>query len=199
VILLNNSPVGCKLAWAFSSENNTLCKVVKFRVEAKFSFLVLVFFAFFVWEARNWPLKARLFPWAIGWPMLGLSLYRLVLDVRTSRRTGKPSATNAVDLQFAGPDKTTATIRRTLTICSWMAGFLIAIWLLGFQFAIPLFTFFYLKVQSRENWMISLSLTFVAWLLYWALFEQLVHIPSPRGKIFIWVSKLMLGALPQAN
>ena len=55
---------------------------MKVRPQTIFSFLVLVFFAFFIWEARDWPVKAQLYPWVVGIPMLALAIFHFVIDLR---------------------------------------------------------------------------------------------------------------------
>jgi hypothetical protein len=41
-----------------------------------------------IWEARDWPFRARLFPWAIGIPVLALAVMQVALAVReTMQRT----------------------------------------------------------------------------------------------------------------
>jgi hypothetical protein len=42
---------------------------LKVRPQAIFSFIFLIFFIVFVYQAQDWRLQARLYPWAIGIPM----------------------------------------------------------------------------------------------------------------------------------
>jgi hypothetical protein len=45
-----------------------------------------------LWEARDWPFRARLFPWAIGIPVLALALIQLGLAVRSALRPERQRA-----------------------------------------------------------------------------------------------------------
>ncbi len=163
---------------------------MKFRPQFFFTLLILIFFIVFVYEAREWRLQARLYPWAIGIPMIFLALLYLVLDLRGKTKSSSSSGDAPVDFQFTQTMDSAVARRRTLTIFSWIFGFLIAIWLLGFSLAIAALVFFYLKVQSRERWIISLVLTGAAWLSFWALFDRLLHLPFPDGQLFIWLGLL---------
>jgi hypothetical protein len=52
---------------------------------------------------------------------------------------------------------------------------------------VPLIVFLYLKVQSRESWLLSVTLAVFAWLFFYGLFDRLLHIPFPDGEIFNWL------------
>lgn len=147
---------------------------------------ITIFLAYFIWEAREWRLQARLYPWAIGIPALILALVQLVLDLKGIE--GKKSSDEApVDFQFSQTTDSAVARQRTLNILSWILGFLLGIWLLGFALAIPLMVFLYLKVQSREGWGLSLTLTAASWLLFWGLFDRLLRLPFPEAQLFVWL------------
>jgi hypothetical protein len=158
---------------------------MKFKPSLLFDLAVIVFFAVFVYEARDWRLQARLYPWAVGIPMLALAVAHLIWELRggAATATGGPAAV-PVDVQFThGADAATAR-RRAISIFCWIFGFFAAIWLLGFNVAVPLFVFLYLKVQSRESWVLSSALTAAAWLVFWGLFVWLLRLPFPDGAVF---------------
>jgi hypothetical protein len=47
--------------------------------------------------------------------------------------------------------------------------------------------FSYLKIQSKESWVTSISLTAVAISVFWMLFVKLLTLPFPDGRIFVWL------------
>ena len=159
---------------------------MKVRPQTIFSFLVLVFFAFFIWEARDWPVKAQLYPWVVGIPMLALAIFHFVIDLRGGQQK-RASANTPADFQFTKGIDPGLARRRTISIFTWIFGFLLGTWLLGFFVSIPLFFFLYLKVHSREGWTLSLILTAVALFVSWGLFDQLLHLPLPEGQIYFWL------------
>jgi hypothetical protein len=93
-----------------------------------------------------------------------------------------------VDFQFAQTTVAPAVAkRRAITMFSWFFGFFFGIWLLGFSITIPLMVFTYLKIQSNEKWLLSLTLTAVAWVFFHTLFVRLLTLPFPDGMIFTWL------------
>jgi hypothetical protein len=159
---------------------------MKIKPQTFFNLLVLVFFAIFVWQAKEWRIQARLFPWVIGVPMLVLAAIHFVMDLRGQARKIAPGDT-PVDFQFAKDIDPVSARWRTINMFSWIVGFLAGIWLIGFTVTIPVVVFLYLKVQSREPWALSLVLTGIAFLVFWGLFDQMLHLPLPEGKIFTWL------------
>ena len=153
-----------------------------------FSILVLVFFCYLVWEAGEWRLQARLYPWAIGIPMIFLALLNIVQEFRGPREKEEGAAQNAPsDFQFTQPMDMSVAVRRTITILSWIVGFLAGIWLVGFSITVAAMTFGFLKIQSKEGWPMSLILTASAWLIYYIVFERTLLLPFPEGQIFRWL------------
>ncbi|HEY1268939.1 MAG TPA: tripartite tricarboxylate transporter TctB family protein [Candidatus Binatia bacterium] len=159
---------------------------MKLRPQVLLSLVVAIFFIVFAYQAKDWRLQARLYPWAIGIPMLILAIIQVVLDLKgvVAKET-----TNAapVDMQLSERTDPALARRRTINIFSWIVGYLIAVWLLGFGYCVPLIVFLYLKVQSRESWLLSVTLAVFAWLFFYGLFDRLLHIPFPDGEIFNWL------------
>jgi len=150
-----------------------------------FSVLVLVFFGYLVWEAGQWRLQARLYPWAIGIPMVALAVLNIVNEL-WGRNPEKASASAPADIQFTQTVDRDVAVRRTASILCWIVGFLAGIWLLGFSITVACMTFGYLKIQSKEGWVMSLILTASGWLVYYVLFERTLLLPFPEGKLLLW-------------
>jgi hypothetical protein len=158
---------------------------IRFRREFFFCLLIVLFFALFVYQATGWRLQARLYPWAIGIPMILLGLIQLVRDLKG---TSNPNpASTPVDFLFSQVSDKAVARSRTVKIFSSIVAFFIGIWLLGFPLAVPLFVFCYLKFEAREGWGLSALLTGLAWLFFWGLFDRLLHLPFPEGQIFTWI------------
>lgn len=159
---------------------------MKVRPQAIFSFVFLIFFIFFAYHAKDWRLQARLYPWVIGIPMVVLALIQVIFDLLGVERKQQDAA--PVDFQFAQTAVDPAVAkRRAITMFSWFFGFFFSIWLLGFAITIPLMVFTYLKVQSNEKWLLSVTLTAVAWVFFYALFVRLLTLPFPDGVILTWL------------
>jgi hypothetical protein len=160
---------------------------LKVRPQAVFSFIFVIFFIVFVYTAQEWRLQARLYPWAIGIPMLILAIVQLILDLRGVERKQTSDAA-PVDFQFQQTIDPVLARRRAITMFAWLFGFFVSIWLLGFSITIPLMVFTYLKLQSGESWLLSITLTVLAWVFFYLLFVRLLTLPFPDGLIFTWIS-----------
>jgi hypothetical protein len=159
---------------------------MKLRPQAILSIVIALFFVVFAYEAKDWKLQARLYPWAVGLPMLILAIIQVVLDLKGVGP--KQTAGDApVDVQLAERTDPALARRRTINIFSWLVGYLIAVWLLGFSYCVPLIVFLYLKFQSRERWPLTIALTALAWIFFYGLFDRLLHLPFPDGELFTWL------------
>ena len=153
-----------------------------------FSFLVLIFFGYWVWEAWEWRLQARLYPWAIGFPMILLAVINIVQEFRGPKEEGEGAPANTpADFQLTQTVDWDVAVKRTSNILSWIVGFMAGIWLLGFSITVAGMTFGYLKIQSKEGWPMSLILTASAWLIYYVVFERTLLLPFPEGQVFRWL------------
>lgn len=159
---------------------------MKVRPQAIFSFIFLIFFIVFVYQAQEWRLQARLYPWAIGIPMIILAFIQVILDLKGVDRKQKDDAP-VMDYQFSQTVEPKLARRRAITMFGWLFGFFASICLLGFSITIPLMVFSYLKIQSNEKWGISIVLTVLAWLFFYFLFVRLLTLPFPDGLIFTWL------------
>ena len=159
---------------------------MKITPAALFSFCALVFFCVFVYLAQDWRLQARLYPWAIGVPMVILALIQVILDLRGFKAKQSTDAT-PMDFQFTKEIDPVTAKKRAIIMFSWLLGFCGLIWLLGFPIGIPLMMFAYLKFQGGESWVLSITLTVIAWLFFYGLFIKLLHLPFPEGWIITWL------------
>ena len=152
---------------------------MRLRPETLFSLALVVLFAWAVWEARNWPLQARLMPWVVGIPMTVLALAQLVADLR-----GVEQKRSGFESEFGEGLEPAVVRRRVLTILGWIGGFFLLIHLVGFLIAVPLGTFLYLRVGSHESWRLSLLLSAIAAVLFYGIFGYGLNTPFPEGLLF---------------
>ena len=140
-----------------------------------------------LWESRGFGYRAGLFPWAIGYPLLTLTVLQLVLAL-----LGRDKATHVASMgEFEIPAEPEVppkiANKRTLQISFWIFAYFLAIWFLGFSYAVPLMILTHLKFGAGEKWPISLSLGVGGWVFFYLLFEHSLHIPFPPGLIFEWL------------
>ena len=97
--------------------------MVKLKPQILFDLLILLFFVYLVWEAQEWKLQARLYPWVVGIPMVVLAMIHLAMDLKGSYQK-KSSDAVPVDFQFAKGIDPLLARWRTISCFSWILGFL---------------------------------------------------------------------------
>lgn len=150
-----------------------------------FDFFFVVFFAYMIWEANAWDTPAKMFPWAIGIPMLVLAILHLVNEWKGEQKRTSGGAP-PVDIEFAKGIDPVVARSRALTSFAWIIVFLICIWFIGFSISTALMIFLYLKIQAGEPWGLSFALSSAGWLIYFLLFEYLLRLPFPEPILFSW-------------
>jgi hypothetical protein len=159
---------------------------LKIRPAAIFSFCALVFFCVFVYQAQEWRLQARLYPYAIGIPMIILALIQVILDLMGYVAKQSDDAA-PVDFQATKTVAPEIAFKRTVTTFGWFLGFFAGIWLLGFSITIPAMVFSYMYFQGKEKLMLAATLTAIAYVFFWALFVKLLNLPFPDGQVQTWL------------
>ena len=149
-----------------------------------FGIFVILVSGYAIFAASRWSFKTGLFPLAVAIPLLVLTLLHLYLE-----SFGVPEASKgpALDTEFSNEVAPEVARRRVITIFSWMAGFVLLVYLLGFPLTVPLFVFFYLKIQSRVGWTQSILLTAITWGIFYGLFQRLVRIQFEAGFVQSWL------------
>ena len=153
---------------------------MRFRLRSLFSLLLMAVAAYAVYSARRWTFKASLFPLATGIPLFVLAGTQLVLELFGK---GETSGGPAVELEFSTDVDPVVARRRVIGMLVWIAGFILLVFLVGFPVAVPVFIFSFLSLQSRVGWVLSFTLTAIAWLIFYSLFQWLLHVPFEDGLI----------------
>jgi hypothetical protein len=142
--------------------------------------------------ALRWPFKTALFPILVSIFLLMGAIADLVLNWIEKEGNGPPKGP-ATDFQLSDDIDPATANRKTLFAFSWIVGFFFLILLLGFPLAIAAMFFFFLKVQSKEGWGISLLLTGSALVFFLGLFVWLLDTPLPTGWVFEGLKMLGVG------
>jgi hypothetical protein len=149
-----------------------------------FSIFLILVGGYVVYAASRWSFKTGFFPLAVAAPLIILTLAHLLLEFfGPPEKTGGP----AVETEFANEAPPEVARRRAVVIFSWIAGFIALVYLLGFPIAVPLFCFFFLKVQSQVNWLRSIALTATAWGFFYILFQRVVRLQFEAGWLQNWL------------
>jgi putative tricarboxylic transport membrane protein len=154
---------------------------MRFSSAALFTIVVAGMLALALFQSRNFGYRAGLFPWVIGIPTLILALCQLGKDLFGREKPAGELAAWEVAVQVT-PE---VTRKRTITVLLWIGGFFVSIWLLGFSYSIPLSMLLYLKFAGREKWPMAIAVSFFTWLFVYGLFDRLLSIPFPDGKLLM--------------
>jgi hypothetical protein len=143
--------------------------------------------------AVKWPFRTALFPVSIGACVFAMALADLFLGLFGKEDASAQGALGTKLTETAEDVDPETAFRRTLVMFAWIFGFFLMIVLLGFTVAVPLLVFLYLKVQSREGWVLSLVLTGATLILFYGLFVWLIETPFPEGWIIRWLGTIGIG------
>ena len=165
--------------------------MVMLRSQVYRPLFALFFVALFIYvlretfyEIRPMEERAALFPMVLGIPCLALALVAFGEELFHAlfRPTG-----SAIPPPITSSPESAVARRRAVSIVAWTLGFFIAIWLLGFVIAVPVASFLYFRLAGREKWSLSILLSLVAGVIFYALFDYLLHLPFPEGTLLPWM------------
>ena len=140
--------------------------------------------AYAIRSALHWPFKAALFPLVVSIPLLILSGVQLFQAIYGKEET---IAGAAVDLEFSSDVPPDIERRRVMNTFAWIIAFIVCVYLIGFPLTVPLFTFSYLKFQSEVGWLYTIAATAITWIIFYGLFQWLVHIQFEPGMVQTWL------------
>ncbi|MGH7927816.1 MAG: tripartite tricarboxylate transporter TctB family protein [Candidatus Binatia bacterium] len=159
------------------------------RNDVLISALLVLLLVWVVWEARDWPFRTRLFPWSIGFPVLGLALVQFGIASWKAFRGQLDSAVDEVDGEPGEKADSAATLdskvltRRTLSIAAWTIVFALGFWSFGFKVGGLVLSPAFLRFQARETWKMSILYGLGVYLFFLGGFEMALGFPLPPGII----------------
>lgn len=180
------------------------------KIEVAFSLAIAFFLVWTVWEARDWPLHSKLFPWSLGFSVLVLALIQVVVALSAAWNEGNtrvkekksgsgangaaPGQRDRIEAQMEieradpgfsasdGPALTPEAIRRrVVAICGWILIFFLGIWLLGFKVGSLFLTFAFLKFTASEKWSVSAAVAVGIYLFFLVVFDLALKVPLGNG------------------
>lgn len=150
---------------------------MKAVIRVVFNLAIVTVISTGLYLSRNWPTETALFPRAIGFPVLALSLVTFVMGLFDLRPGWKRVAAEGI------PPADRKFVVSAARIFGWLVGFAIAIWALGFQFAAPLFVLSYMRLEGRTSWFACVLFTVGAAAFIFIVFALLFHVTWPTGAV----------------
>ena len=138
-------------------------------------------------QQGGWPFSAAMFPIIVGVPgfflaatlALKIALHGQDNPKESQTRSGTPGDLYLDEELLRGEG-----LKRTIITFAWILGLFFWSWPLGQRIALPLFVFLYLKVGSKEGWMISIAVTLAVAIFLLGIFDQVVHASWYQEKLF---------------
>ncbi len=149
-----------------------------------FALFLIVVLSAALWQSRTFNVRAGLFPWVVGFPMLAFSLAQLARELKGRPVGASHAKADEEEEQHIPSD---VARRRTAGMFGWIVGYFLAIWLFGFPAGGTLCSFLQLKFDSKEKWLITIILTAGLWAFIYLLFQKTLHVPFPDGLVFEWL------------
>ncbi len=153
----------------------------KFNFAALFTLVFFAIFALLVFTARDWQIQARMFPWAIGVPVLILTSIQLFKDFFVREEASADDQLGFMDLPVDRSVPVSTVISRAANTFGWILGLFATIFLIGFVVSVPLFVLLYLTLQAREKpWIaVAYSVGMLAFIV--GVFHVILSVPWPEG------------------
>ena len=149
---------------------------MRFRAKMLFTIAVLIMAGYAVITSRSWPLTMSLFPWVVGIPVLILGVIQLISEMRQAAGDAGPRKEDTGDLQVDLDMDSSVVAAKAGTFFGWLLGFFAVTWIFGFFLSVPLYTFFYLKLEAKESWLTTIVLTLCTFVFFAGLFDQILHL-----------------------
>lgn len=154
--------------------------------------LMFLVFAFAVWETREWPFAAQLFPLIAGSAGIVLAALQLYREVTGWERRHASTGTQ-MDEEFTVHGDARTDRHRTIGFFLAVALLSLAVWLFGMVLALPIGVFLYARFQARESLFSSAMIGLGFFLTVWLIFEQILKMSWGESMLmrFLWMSGLI--------
>ncbi|MDI7260027.1 MAG: tripartite tricarboxylate transporter TctB family protein [Thermodesulfobacteriota bacterium] len=150
------------------------------NIKVGFALLMLMVFAYGVYEVKDMVLGAAIFPVAVAGPGLLLVLIQLYREIRISLNPERASDNEAViDVATDTTMPTKVIYARGLRYLSWILGLYGAIYVIGFKMSIPLFFVLFMRVEGKTPWRVIVPVTLVSLYLIYFHFQTLLGVFWP--------------------
>lgn len=151
-----------------------------------FAALFVIFFAYGVYEARDYPRLAKIFPYWISLGALLLAVIQLGIELRKYLLKVEDVHADFVDL---APDRSLPPLvvfKRALGYLLWFIGLYLGIWIFGFVIAMTTFLVAFLRCDAKLNWGRTFQLG-IAGFLFVVGISWVMTLYWPEGIIARWI------------
>ncbi len=151
---------------------------MKFAPSVLFTIILLLFFGATAWEARNFPILARILPWVVTIPCFFLTLRELLVQLRVKADHVNGGGSVGLDADQSNSSK---NYKKAAWCWIWLFGLYIGIWVVGFKVATIMFLILFLKIEGRATWFMTTALTALAFVMIFVYFGPVFGVFWPIG------------------
>lgn len=155
-----------------------------FTLKNLFSFLLIIWFAYGVWEARNYAYLAKIFPFYVSLVLLVFAVISIVLEIRKTVDAAEDlhDRSSAADLSVDWDMPMAQVWRRFGFYIGIILGVYVFIYLLGYPLTMTLFILLFYRLIAKASWIASL-IAGAAGLGFLAVASRVLSMDWPEGLI----------------
>ena len=170
-------------------------------LQSLFYIAMLGVFSYMMWEASTWNHDARVVPQIVGYFGVAILLVSALVHIfKTVELDVDPDSPQAkvarsihmdVAVQKADQDKREVGIR-AVQFLGWLLAFVLVSALIGMIPSLFLFVVFYMKVEGKESWKLTLNCAVGITAFAIILFDKLLAMPWPQAEfidLYIWADE----------
>lgn len=164
------------------------------RPSERLAFLVLatIVFGLAAWEARSFPVRARVFPQVIATGAFLLGVFEVIRSVRAMRRSNQAAEPEGATGTAAVPHAFVNHFRAGVPYILWILGYYAGIAVFGFYLASGAFITLFLVRYGRVRWYIAAAAVIPVWAFLLVLSFSM-NIMLPASPIETWLSTRIPG------
>jgi hypothetical protein len=156
-----------------------------------FSLFLIVWFAYGVWEARNYAFLAKIFPFYISLVLLVFGVISIILEIRkvVDAADGLHEASASSDLSVDWDIPMDLVWKRFGLYVGIILGVYLFIYLIGYPLTLTIFIFLFYRLIAKASWTASIGaglaglgfLAMASHVLGMGWPEGLIQLPWPLG------------------
>ena len=149
-----------------------------------FSFFLIAWFAYGVWEARSFAYLARIFPFYVSLVLLIIAVINIILEIRkvVDQAEDLHEKSSAADLSVDWDIPMSVVWKRFGIYIGIILAVYVAIYIIGYPLAISLFVCIFYRYVAKAGWVVSI-LAGLAGLGFLALASDALNMEWPAGLI----------------
>lgn len=153
-----------------------------FSIKNLFTLFLIIWFAYGVWEARNYAFLAKIFPFYVSLVLLVFAVLSIIMEVRkvVDEAEDLKATSSASDLSIEWDMPIVEVWRRFGFYVGIIVGVYICIYLIGYPLTLTLFILLFYRMIAKASWTAS-CIAGAAGLGFLALASNVLGMDWPEG------------------